>query len=62
MIRGIIGTLLCLAGVVFILQGLNVLHGSVMSGRGGYTVLGAVVLALGAVLLVWARRRRGAGE
>ena len=62
MIRGIIGMLLCLAGAVWILQGLDILHGSVMSGRGGYTVLGAVVLALGAALLVWAGRRRSANE
>jgi hypothetical protein len=61
-IRVIIGTLLCLAGVVWILQGLDVVHGSVMSGRGGYTVLGAVVLAVGAVTLVWAGRERSAGE
>jgi hypothetical protein len=58
--RGIIGTLLCLAGIVWILQGLNVLHGSMMSGRGGYAVLGAVVLALGVALLGWGVRRRGA--
>ena len=59
-IRGIIGTLLCLAGIVWILQGVNVLHGSMMSGRGGYAVLGAVVVAVGAVLLAWAWQRRGA--
>jgi uncharacterized membrane protein HdeD (DUF308 family) len=59
-IRGIIGTLLCLAGIVWILQGLNVLHGSMMSGHGGYAVLGAVVLVLGVALLAGAWRRRGA--
>jgi uncharacterized membrane protein YedE/YeeE len=61
-IRGIIGMLLCLAGAVWILQGLDILHGSVMSGRGGYTVLGAAVLLAGAVLIAWAGRRRSAGE
>jgi protein-S-isoprenylcysteine O-methyltransferase Ste14 len=59
-IRGIIGILLVVAGVVFILQGANVLHGSMMSGHGGYAVLGAVVLLIGAALLVWTWRRRGA--
>jgi hypothetical protein len=34
----------------------------VMSGRGGYTVLGAAVLLVGAVLIAWAGRRRSAGE
>jgi hypothetical protein len=59
-IRGIIGTLLCLTGVVWILQGLNVLHGSMMSGDGGYAVLGAVVMVLGVSAWAWAWRRRGA--
>ncbi|MGB8180411.1 MAG: hypothetical protein WCF63_09620 [Acidimicrobiales bacterium] len=58
-IRGIIGALLCLAGIVWILQGVNVLHGSMMSGRGGYAVLGAAVLVLGLFLLGWAWRQRG---
>jgi hypothetical protein len=61
-IRTIVGALLCLAGVVWILQGLNVLHGSVMSGRGGYTVLGAVELVVGAGLLAWSGRRQRASE
>jgi hypothetical protein len=60
-IRGIIGTLLCLAGVVWILQGVNVLHGSMMSGHGGYAVLGAVALVLGAGLLGWNWRRSASG-
>ncbi len=59
--RIIIGTLLVLVGVVWILQGANVLHGSMMSGHGGYTVLGVVVLVFGAGLLVWTWRRRGTG-
>jgi protein-S-isoprenylcysteine O-methyltransferase Ste14 len=60
-IRGVIGALLSLAGVVWILQGTNVVHGSMMSGHGGYAALGIVVLVIGAALLVWAWRRRGAG-
>jgi hypothetical protein len=53
-----VGALLCLAGVVFIGQGVNVIHGSSMSGHGGYAGLGAVLLAFGLGLIVWARRRR----
>jgi hypothetical protein len=60
--RVIIGLVLSLVGLVFILQGTNVLHGSMMSGHGGYAVLGAVVLATGAIVLVWTWRRRGAGR
>ncbi|MGC2486119.1 MAG: hypothetical protein WA359_07745 [Acidimicrobiales bacterium] len=59
-IRGIIGALLCLTGVVWILRGTNVVRGSMMSGRGGYAMLGAVVFAVGVALLAWAWRRRGA--
>lgn len=57
-VRGVLGVLLCLTGGVWFLQGLNVLHGSFMSGRGQYTAFGVVVFLLGAALLVWATRRR----
>jgi drug/metabolite transporter (DMT)-like permease len=57
-VRGIIGLVLIIAGVVWILQGANVLHGSGMSGHGGYAVLGAIVVVLGATLLGWAWRIR----
>jgi Mg2+ and Co2+ transporter CorA len=49
---------LCLAGIVWILQGVNVIHGSGMSGHGGYAVLGGVVFVIGALLLAWAWRLR----
>jgi hypothetical protein len=57
-IRGILGLIFSLTGVVWILQGTNVVHGSFMSGSSLYTVLGAVVLLIGLVLLQWARRIR----
>ena len=57
-IRGIVGVLLSVAGVVWILQGTNVMHGSGMSGHGAYAVLGAVALVIGATLLGWAWRVR----
>jgi hypothetical protein len=57
-VRGIIGAVLIIAGIVWILQGANVMHGSGMSGHGGYAVLGAIVLAIGAALLGWAWRLR----
>jgi drug/metabolite transporter (DMT)-like permease len=57
-VRGIIGAVLIIAGVVWILQGANVMHGSSMSGHGGYAVLGAVVFILGAALVGWAWRLR----
>ena len=57
-IRGIVGVLLSVAGVVWILQGTNVMHGSGMSGHGAFAVLGVVALVIGATLLGWAWRVR----
>ena len=60
-VRGIIGVVLCLVGAVWILQGVNVLHGSGMSGHGQYAVLGVVTVLVGAALVAWAaavRRRQ----
>ncbi len=60
-IRGalsILGVLLVLVGALFIGQGTNVIHGSSMSGHGGYAGLGAVLLVIGLGLLIWPRRRR----
>jgi hypothetical protein len=56
--RGVIGIVLCLVGVVWIGQGTNVIHGSGMSGRGGYAVLGGAVLVIGLALVGWAWRVR----
>jgi len=61
MMRGalsILGVLLVLVGALFIGQGTNVIHGSSMSGHGGYAGLGAVLVVIGLGLLIWPRRRR----
>ena len=57
-VLGIVGVLAVLVGVVFIGQGVNVIHGSSMSGHGGYAGLGAVLLVIGSGLVVWAWRRK----
>jgi hypothetical protein len=54
--RLIIGVVLCLVGAVFFLQGIDVLHGSVMSGHGGYSVLGAAMVVASLALVVRGRR------
>jgi hypothetical protein len=46
-----------LVGIVFIGQGVNVIHGSSMSGHGGYAALGAVLVVIGLALIAWAWRR-----
>ena len=60
--RVIIAVLLALAGLVWFLQGINVLPGSAMSGSTFWAVAGLVVLVGGiAVIVVEARRRGGTG-
>lgn len=55
----VIGALAVIAGVVWTLQGLNILGGSVMSGRTIFAVIGPVVALLGLGLVgVGLRRRR----
>ncbi|HUZ03505.1 MAG TPA: hypothetical protein VMU89_24435 [Thermomicrobiaceae bacterium] len=49
--KGGLGVVFLLVGVVWILQGVNVLGGSMMSGKSGYAVLGAIVAVIGLVLL-----------
>jgi len=54
------GVLLVAVGLVWTLQGLNVLGGSAMSGSPLWATIGPIVLVVG-VALVWigiARRRR----
>jgi protein-S-isoprenylcysteine O-methyltransferase Ste14 len=58
-IRAVSGVVLCLVGAVWIGQGINVIHGSSMSGTGRYAVLGAVLLVIGLGLLAWAWQARG---
>ncbi len=56
-VLNILGALLTLMGLVWILQGINVLGGSMMSGHSQYAVLGLFVAAIGIGLVVFANRR-----
>lgn len=57
------GVILSLVGLVWTLQGVNVLGGSVMSGSPLWATIGPIVLVAGlaliAIAVVIARRRRG---
>lgn len=57
-IRTVVGAVLCLVGILWIAQGLNLVHGSGMSGHAGYAVLGVVVFIVGALILRRGRWRR----
>jgi len=51
----IVGVILVLMGTVFALQGANVIGGSaLMSGNTTYIYVGAVVVIIGLIALVWA--------
>ena len=54
----VVGLLLIAVGVIWILQGINVLPGSFMSGRPGYAVFGLVVTIAGLVIVLRSARRR----
>ena len=54
----IVGVVLVLVGLVWLLQGTNVLAGSVMSGHRRWIVIGAGLDVIGAVLIVLGARTR----
>lgn len=54
----VLGILMVLMGGVWILQGINVLPGSFMTGQMKWTAYGAVAVIVGAALLVASTRRR----
>jgi hypothetical protein len=54
----VFGVLLLLVGIVWILQGINVLPGSFMTGQTKWAVNGAICVVVAIALLVWASRNR----
>lgn len=55
-----LGVLAILVGIVWTLQGLNILGGSVMSGQTMFVVIGPIVGIVGVVLVVVGARARRA--
>jgi hypothetical protein len=56
----ILGAVFALFGIVWILQGTDVLKGGMMAGHIQYAFLGLVALIVGIILLALARRRQRA--
>jgi hypothetical protein len=54
----IIGVLLVLPGIVWFLQGIGVLPGSMMTGQIQWAIYGGILIVVGAGLLWFANRRR----
>ena len=57
-VLNIVGVLLILPGIVFFLQGINVLPGSYMSGNPQWVINGGIMVLIGASLLWFANRRK----
>jgi len=55
----IAGVLLFFIGCVWILQGINVLPGSFMTGQTKWAVIGVITVIIGIVLVVLGRRGAG---
>lgn len=61
--RVVVGVVLCLVGVVWIGQGLDVIKGSFMTGHGVWAVFGVLLILFALALFTGARRiRRDAGR
>jgi len=54
----IFGALLVLSGGIWILQGINILPGSFMTGDPQWAVNGAIAMAAGIGLFIFASRRK----
>ena len=54
----VLGILLMIIGVVWILQGINVLPGSFMTGQMQWAVYGAIAVVVGAGLFAGSRKMR----
>jgi hypothetical protein len=54
----VIGVLLILGGTVWVLQGINVLPGSFMSGDPQWAINGAISIAIGIGLILFGRSRK----
>ena len=57
-VLNIVGVLFSLTGLVWTLQGANILPGSMMSGQTFWLMAGLISLVIGIGLLVFVNRRR----
>jgi len=53
----VLGVVLVAVGVLWTLQGLGIVGGSVMSGSTTWAIIGPIVAVVGILLVVWRRPR-----
>jgi uncharacterized membrane protein HdeD (DUF308 family) len=58
-VANVFGALCVLMGCVWLLQGINVLPGSFMTGQTNWAIYGALLLVVGVGLLIGVNRRQG---
>jgi hypothetical protein len=57
-VSNVLGVLCLLVGCVWVLQGINILPGSFMTGQTKWAIYGGILLVAGIGLLISANRRR----
>ena len=57
-VLNVVGVLCLLMGCVWILQGINILPGSFMTGQTKWAIYGSILAIVGVGLLISANRRR----
>jgi hypothetical protein len=57
-VLNVLGVLCLLLGCVWILQGINILPGSFMTGQTKWAIYGGILVVVGIGLLISANRRR----
>jgi uncharacterized membrane protein HdeD (DUF308 family) len=57
-VLNVVGALCALVGCVWILQGINILPGSFMTGQTKWAIYGALLAVVGIAVLISANRRR----
>jgi len=57
-VLNVVGVLCLLVGCIWILQGINILPGSFMTGQTKWALYGCLIAVVGIVVLVSANRRR----
>jgi len=58
----IVGVLLILSGGIWVLQGLNYLPGSFMTGQIRWAIYGTVAIVIGILSILFARRKNDQNE